>query len=94
MTHPTKAVCKWLLSDYVRVSNVGVEDQLYDEKDLAAAFERMEAVDYHSTIEVEGVKFTPFHAGHVLGACMYFIEIAGVKVSCACVCGSVKTRRS
>ncbi|EEB09385.2 mRNA cleavage and polyadenylation specificity factor complex subunit Ysh1 [Schizosaccharomyces japonicus yFS275] len=80
MTHPTKAVCKWLLSDYVRVSNVGVEDQLYDEKDLAAAFERMEAVDYHSTIEVEGVKFTPFHAGHVLGACMYFIEIAGVKL--------------
>ncbi|WBW74299.1 mRNA cleavage and polyadenylation specificity factor complex endoribonuclease subunit Ysh1 [Schizosaccharomyces osmophilus] len=80
MTHPTKAVCKWLLSDYVKVSNVGVEDQLYDEKDLTAAFERMEAVDYHSTIEVEGVKFTPYHAGHVLGACMFFIEMAGVKI--------------
>jgi Cft2 family RNA processing exonuclease len=31
-------------------------------------------------MEVDGIKFTPYHAGHVLGAAMYFIEIAGVKV--------------
>lgn len=81
MTHPTKAIYKWLLSDYVRVSNMGsTDDQLYDEKDLVASFERIEAVDFHSTTEVQGVRFTPYHAGHVLGAAMYFIEIAGVKV--------------
>lgn len=57
-----------------------MEDQLYDEKDLLAAFDRIEAVDYHSTIEVEGIKFTPYHAGHVLGACMYFVEMAGVNI--------------
>jgi predicted metal-dependent RNase len=42
--------------------------------------DRIEAVDFHSTVEVDGIRFTPYHAGHVLGAAMYFIEIAGVKV--------------
>jgi cleavage and polyadenylation specificity factor subunit 3 len=27
-----------------------------------------------------GVTFTPYHAGHVLGACMFMIDIAGLKV--------------
>jgi predicted metal-dependent RNase len=31
-------------------------------------------------VEIDGIRFTPYHAGHVLGAAMYFIEIAGVKV--------------
>ena len=30
--------------------------------------------------DVGGIKFTALHAGHVLGACMYLIEIAGVKI--------------
>jgi cleavage and polyadenylation specificity factor subunit 3 len=37
-------------------------------------------VDYHQEIEWKGVKFTCFNAGHVLGAAMFLIEIAGVKV--------------
>ncbi|KAI7859468.1 beta-lactamase-like protein [Circinella umbellata] len=80
MTHPTKAIYKWLLSDYVRVSNIGDEDQLYSEEDLINSFHRIEAVDYHQQVEVEGIKFTSFNAGHVLGAAMFLIEIAGVKV--------------
>ena len=31
--------------------------------------------------EVGGIKFWCYHAGHVLGAAMFMIEIAGVKVS-------------
>lgn len=34
MTHPTKAIYKLVISDYVKVSNVSVRDMLYDEKDL------------------------------------------------------------
>ncbi|OLL23919.1 Endoribonuclease ysh1 [Neolecta irregularis DAH-3] len=79
MTHPTKAILKWLLADYVRVSNVDTEDQLFSEKDVSASLERAEAIDYHATIEVEGIKFTSYPAGHVLGAAMFLIEIAGVK---------------
>lgn len=81
MTHPTKAIYKWLMSDFVRVSSAGGEvDQLYSEAELAKSFESIEAVDYHSTTVVNGIKFTAYHAGHVLGGAMYFIEIAGVKI--------------
>ncbi|KAJ3328415.1 Cleavage and polyadenylation specificity factor subunit 3 [Blyttiomyces sp. JEL0837] len=87
MTHPTKAIYKWLLSDYVKVrltmgtsSNLAVEDMLYDEKDLLRSYEKIEVVDFHQEVDVEGIKFTPYNAGHVLGAAMFLIEIAGVRV--------------
>jgi predicted metal-dependent RNase len=60
---------------------IDTEDQLYDVKDLKESLDRVEAVDFHSTIEVDGIRFTPYHAGHVLGAAMYFVEIAGLKVA-------------
>lgn len=53
---------------------------MYDEQDLIKSFERIEAIDYHQTIDVGGIKFTAYNAGHVLGAAMFVIEIAGVKV--------------
>lgn len=81
MTHPTKAIYKWLLSDYVRVSNISVDDMLYDEQDLIKSHERIEAIDFHQEIDVEGIRFTAYNAGHVLGAAMFVVEIAGVKVS-------------
>lgn len=81
MTHPTKAIYRWLLSDFVKVSSApDSTENLYNDDDLSTSFDRIEAIDYHSTMEVEGIKFTAYHAGHVLGAAMYFIEIGGVKV--------------
>ena len=97
MTHPTKAIFKWLLSDYVKVrlvmvssfltnsntdifSNVSVEEMLYDENDLMKSFEKIEPVDFHQEVDVDGIKFTAYNAGHVLGAAMFLIEIAGVVV--------------
>ncbi|KAJ3253175.1 Cleavage and polyadenylation specificity factor subunit 3 [Boothiomyces macroporosus] len=80
MTHPTKAIYKWLLSDYVKISSLSPEDQLYDENDLARSFERINVIDYHQEVEVGGIKFSAWSAGHVLGACMFLIEIAGVKI--------------
>lgn len=97
MTHATKAIYRWLLSDFVRVTaiagggdearqmdgsqqNAGRSANLYTNEDLISLFEKIETIDYHSTIEVEGIRFTAYHAGHVLGACMYFLEIGGLKV--------------
>lgn len=38
-------------------------------------------VSVHQLINVcPGVSFTPYHAGHVLGACMFLIDIAGLKI--------------
>lgn len=72
MTHPTKAIYKWLLSDYVKISSLSPEDQLYDENDLARSFERINVIDYHQEIEVGGIKFSAWSAGHVLVInCLY-----------------------
>jgi len=53
---------------------------LYDEAQLAACYEKIETVDYHQEMNVDGIKFTGYNAGHVLGAAMFLIEIAGIKV--------------
>ena len=53
---------------------------LYDEQDLLRSFERIEVIDYHQELEVEGIRFTAYVAGHVLGAAMFLVEVAGVKV--------------
>ncbi|EGW33085.1 uncharacterized protein SPAPADRAFT_66091 [Spathaspora passalidarum NRRL Y-27907] len=89
MTQATKAIYRWLLQDFVRVTSIGTtkmeggegqSSNLYTADDIMKSFDRIETIDYHSTMEIEGIKFTAYHAGHVLGACMYFIEIGGLKV--------------
>ncbi|CAH3014813.1 unnamed protein product [Porites evermanni] len=80
MTHATKAIYRWLLSDYVKVSNIATEDMLYTESDLEKSMDKIETIHFHQEKEVNGIKFWCYHAGHVLGASMFMIEIAGVKI--------------
>ncbi|KAF4317268.1 hypothetical protein BBO99_00008172 [Phytophthora kernoviae] len=80
MTHPTKAVMQMMLRDFLRVSNISVDDQIYDDKDLNNCVAKVEIIDFHQEMMHNGIKFTPYNAGHVLGACMYLIEVGGVKV--------------
>lgn len=81
MTHPTKEVYRFLMSDFVRISNAGSDDHLYDEQEMLSSWKQIEAVDYHQEVSVAGgIRFTPYHAGHVLGACMFFIEMGGLKI--------------
>ena len=80
MTHPTKPIYKMILSDYVKVSNISVDELLYDENDIERTMKKIEAINYHQQIEVNGVKFWCYNAGHVLGAAMFMIEIAGVHI--------------
>lgn len=80
MTHATKAIYRWLLADYIKVSNIGTEQMLYSESDLETSMEKIETVDFHVEKDVGGVRFWCYNAGHVLGAAMFMIEIAGVKV--------------
>ena len=46
MTHATKAIYKLLLSDYVKVSKVSVEDMLYDEQDILRSMDKIEVCFY------------------------------------------------
>jgi len=82
MTHATKAIYKWLLADYIKVSNINTEDRgvLYTEKDLDNSLDKIEVLNFHEEKEVNGIRFWCYNAGHVLGAAMFMIEIAGVKL--------------
>eukprot|EP00007_Cunea_sp_BSH-02190019_P001520 CAMPEP_0174248236 /NCGR_PEP_ID=MMETSP0417-20130205/42976_1 /TAXON_ID=242541 /ORGANISM="Mayorella sp, Strain BSH-02190019" /LENGTH=814 /DNA_ID=CAMNT_0015328099 /DNA_START=129 /DNA_END=2573 /DNA_ORIENTATION=+ len=80
MTYPTKAILKMLLSDYVKVSNISVDQLLYTKEHVDATMEMSEQIDYHQERVACGVRFWCYNAGHVLGAAMFMIEIAGVKI--------------
>ena len=41
---------------------------------------RMEAVDFKQRMAADGVSFEFYNAGHVLGAAMVLLEIAGVRI--------------
>ncbi|KAL7933531.1 beta-lactamase-like protein [Trichoderma chlorosporum] len=82
MTHPTKAIYKWLIQDSVRVGNSASNSatQLYTEQDHLNTFPQIEAIDYHTTHTISSIRITPYPAGHVLGAAMFLIEIAGLNI--------------
>ncbi|KAH8892064.1 endoribonuclease YSH1 [Thozetella sp. PMI_491] len=83
MTHPTKAIYKWLIQDSVRVGNTSsnpTSQPVYTEQDLLNTFPQIEAIDYHTTHTISSIRITPYPAGHVLGAAMFLIEIAGLKI--------------
>ncbi|XP_041984334.1 cleavage and polyadenylation specificity factor 73 [Aricia agestis] len=80
MTHATKAIYRWLVSDYIKVSNISTEQMLYTESDLENSMDRIETINFHEEKDIRGVRFWAYNAGHVLGAAMFMIEIAGVKV--------------
>lgn len=81
MTQPTRAIYKALLSDFVRVSkNAPGEESLYTEDDVNRTMARIQVVDYHAEVNVNGIKIRAFYAAHVLGGAMFMIEIAGIRV--------------
>ncbi len=78
MTHPTKAIAHTLLKDFVKL-NKSSQNTLYSDKDVEMASQRTEVIDFQQTIDVDGIKITAYRAGHVLGAAMFMIEIAGMR---------------
>lgn len=81
MTHATKAIYKWLIQDSVRVGGATSNSQMvYTEADHLSTFPMIEAIDYHTTHTISSIRITPYPAGHVLGAAMFLIEIAGLKI--------------
>jgi cleavage and polyadenylation specificity factor subunit 3 len=85
MTHPTKAIYKWLIQDSVRVSSSSSSASAqsstpYTEADHLSTFPLIEAIDYHTTHTISSIRITPLPAGHVLGAAMFLINISGLTI--------------
>ncbi|KAJ7084368.1 beta-lactamase-like protein [Mycena belliarum] len=80
MTHPTKALHKFMMQDFVRMSSSS-SDALFSPMDMAMSLAFIIPISVHQLITpCPGISFTPYHAGHVLGACMFLIDIAGLKI--------------
>eukprot|EP00918_Siedleckia_nematoides_P031362 GHVU01067862.1.p1 GENE.GHVU01067862.1~~GHVU01067862.1.p1 ORF type:complete len:190 (-),score=32.56 GHVU01067862.1:152-721(-) len=76
MTPATKAVCKLVWRDYCKVSG----HRLYEESAVDLALAKSSTINFREETEYRGIKTTCYGAGHVVGACMFLIEIAGVRV--------------
>lgn len=74
MTHPTRAIFRWLLNDYVRVSNASSKNDLFTEKELAQCYDKIIPIDYGQEIKLKSIIFTAYNAGHVLGAAMFLVR--------------------
>ncbi len=79
-THPTKAIYRALLSDYLKKNNTQAGEELYTEVDINNSLEKIKLIDYHQELEYKGIKFVAYNAGHVIGASMFLVEIEGVKI--------------
>lgn len=83
MTQPTKAICNLIWQDYARMAKIGGSNDkstLYFQDDIDLAMESILTLDFHQEFSYNGIKFSCYGAGHVLGACMFLIEIDGVRV--------------
>eukprot|EP00940_MAST-03C_sp_MAST-3C-sp2_P000800 g800.t1 len=77
MTLATMAISRLMLTDFVRRQPPGQE--LYTADDVLRCMQDIQIVEFHQEKCVAGVKFTAYHAGHVLGAAMFAVEYNGIK---------------
>lgn len=78
-THATLAVMKMLLADSARVAE-SEGDPMYTAEQGEKCLTRIEPVDFRQKITQNGITFTLFPAGHVLGAAMVLLEIEGISI--------------
>ena len=78
MTYPTKAIYKHVLGDSLKVYDG--DKVLFDTQDILNSLDKIKVVNFHQEVEENGIRFICYAAGHVLGACMFLIDIAGTKI--------------
>lgn len=68
-------------ASFERLYSSSTSDALFSPLDVQMSLSSIIPVSAHQVITpCPGVTFTPYHAGHVLGACMFLIDIAGLKI--------------
>lgn len=53
---------------------------LYSLQDVEYALDKIEVINLHEEREINGIKISCYRAGHVLGACMFLVEMDGVRI--------------
>jgi cleavage and polyadenylation specificity factor subunit 3 len=82
MTPATKAVFVNLVSDYIAVAHAQAAeaDRLFTQADVRECARGIRTVSFHQITEYNGIRFWAYKAGHVLGAAMFMVEIAGTRI--------------
>jgi len=82
MSAPTRAICPSLLEDYRRVmSNRMHAKDMYTPRMIDDCMRKVTVVRQRQTVRIGNLAFTPYYAGHVLGAVVFDIEWVGGGVS-------------
>src|SRR6202051_2901495 len=69
------------MTDPINNDSSSSSDALFTPLEMNMSLSSIIPVSAHQLITpCPGVSFTPYHAGHVLGACMFLIDIAGLKI--------------
>ena len=79
MTAPTRTICPLLLEDYRKIvverrGEAVTPGAFFTSAMIDACMQQVVTVGVGESVDVEGVKFTPFYAGHVLGAAMFLMS--------------------
>ena len=77
MTRPVRFLVCLLTFCY----SSSTSDALFSPLDMTMSLASIIPISAHQLITVcPGISFTPYHAGHVLGACMFLIDFYGLKI--------------
>jgi integrator complex subunit 11 len=53
---------------------------IYSQTDINNCMKKVSSLNLHETYIEQGIKIKTYYAGHVLGACMFFIQYRDIKV--------------
>ena len=80
MKHAIKDIYKLLLSNYVKVSKVFVENMSFDEQDMLWSMDKIEVINFHQTMDVNGIRLWGYTVKHILGVDVFMDGTAGVYI--------------
>ncbi len=80
-TPPTKAIIPLMLEDFRKVA-VAKKDEVncFSAEMIQNCINKIQTIQLHETLQLGDIKVTAYYAGHVLGACMFYVECNGESV--------------
>lgn len=80
-THPTKAVLPLLLEDCQKIMMMRSKGKSYTLDDIRRCMDKIIPISIGETVRVgEDFTITPYYAGHVIGAAMFYVRIGNKSV--------------
>lgn len=74
-TPPTKEIIPLLLTDYIKIMNKKtISRDTFTVEEMNDSIEKIKTFEIGKTFTYEGIEIHPYYAGHVLGACMFYVK--------------------